>query len=793
MFWMMIGLLAAPFGGPRPLPANECGAPVRDEGGRAILYSRSEWEALPCVQPAGSRVTREPSVPSLETPDPARWGYASFGSMVASSQVLLAPAPPAAGWGPTEVYLGGSTSTFGLNDYWHALRYSPAREGYEDVFVSARMPAGIARLAVADIAGDARLEIVAALRSGQIVIYDQPSKRLLPGFSAGLSDLTSVALRDLDADGKAEVVAVSSGQLRVFSGGGVLRWQLGVGGADVVVGQMDGDPSLEIAVAGGSVVDVTSRAVQWTRASGFGLDVEAADVDGDGMEELIAAPRWDFVWAYDVDTQLPKWSLPVDLDIAAIHLAQLDADPAVELMVSQYQQAKLDVYDTLTQALQWSVTTQDSGISPVAIGNVDADAGLELLFGSGFSSTGDDHLYVADLATRAFEWSSIHLDGPFLGPERGDVDGDGRAELVFASTESESGYVGGRILVVDTSTLAVRAVSAGSQSDLTGLHDLKLRNVDTDAALEIVVATDNLYDGQIRIYDFDGPSNTFSLRWTNSERPFGLPFHSVEVADLDLDGNLEVIAGGGREHTGAEGVFVYVFDLATGQREWRTFQLGDYWSKVTAVAVLRKGGGHPDLVAMVGDGSIYVFDGVTRASRQIIAGTFTALGSASAVGRAFLAGTATGLLQRYERTTGNYAPASEMLISPMRIEGAHTLDKNGLVAVGQGDVLSLYRWGNPVPRWTSASYGFRLGRSLARDERYWYSGGGHAVVAFSPRYPMLSSLHPREAAWRRARQPTASTAARTSPYPIPTRTGTTSNVAPAAPSTRWCEATGCVW
>ena len=674
------------------------------------------------------------------------------------------------------------------------------------------MPAGIARLGMADVDFDSRLEIVAALRSGQIVIYDQVSKRILPGFSTGLPDLTGMALRDLNGDGKAEIIAVSATQLRVFSGGGVLRWQLGVGGADVVVGQMDADPSLEIAVAGGSVIDVTLRTVQWTWPNGFGLDVEAADVDGDGMQELIAAPRWDVVWAYDVDTQIPKWSLPVDLDIAAIHLTQLDADPAVELMVSQYQQAKLDVYDTLTQALQWSVTTQDSGISPIAIGNVDVDAGLELVFGSGFSSTGDDHLYVADLATRLVEWSSFQLDGPFLGPERGDIDGDGRPELVFASTESDSGYQGGRIVVVDPATFAVRAVSAAAWGDLTGLHDLKLRNVDGDAALEIVVATDHLYDGEIRIYDFDGPTNTFSQRWTNSEKPSGLPFHSVEVADLDADGELEVVAGGGREHTGAEGVFVYVFSLATGLREWRTFQLGDYWSKITGVAVLESGGGHPDLVAMVGDGSLYVFDGVTQAPRQVIAGAFTTLGAASAAGRAFLVGTTAGVLQRYERTTGNFALAAGMLTAaPLRIEGVHQMDKNGLVGVGQGDTLSVYRWGNPVPLWTSASYGFRLGRSLVADDRYWYSGGGHAVVAFSPRYPVgetafadltlpegvpvcypRSDPHPKDP-WRRPRPRAACTAAPTSPCPTPTRTATTSSAAPAAPSTRWSRARCCAW
>jgi hypothetical protein len=726
----------------RSLPLNECGAPVRDEAGRPVLYSREQLAAMRCAAPAATSSVA-PIGRLLRRAQRARWAFASFGSMVGTSDVVVSDVPPSVGSGPAEIYLGGSSSIFGANDYWHALRYSTARQAYDDVFVSERLPAQIARLGVADIRGDARRELVVALTSGQILVYDQVSKLPLLSFSTGLAGLRGLALRDLGGDGKSELIvtnepASGTPTLRVFTGSGGLGWQVpGVGGRDVVVGQMDADPSLEIAVTGGSVVDAASRAVQWTWPAGFGKDVEAADIDGDGMQELIAAEQWDFVWAYDVDTQLPKWSLPVDLDVSAIHVANVDADPTPELLVSQYQQGKLDVYDTVTQALEWSVTTEDAGISPVALGDVDGDAGVEIVFGSGFASTGADHLYVADLATHAVEWQSVALDGPFVGPEYGDVDGDGSPELVFASTSSNSGYDSGRVVVLDGSTFAVRGISPESGLEgWTGLHDLKLRNVDGDAALEIVVATDHLYDGLIRIYDFEGATNSFAEHWTNAEMPFGSPFYSVEVADLDADGSLEVIGGGGREHTGAEGVFVYVFDLNSGLREWRTFQLGGYWSHITQVMVLDGGGGHPDLVARVGDGAIYVFDGVTRAPTQIINGAFSAAGDASSPpGRAFLAAAATGgLVHRYERGGSTYGLASTLTLAPSRIDGVHFFAEDGLVAAGQDGVVSAYHWGGPAV-WRTVPFGTSLGSSLADGPQYWYSGAGHAVAAFTRPVP----------------------------------------------------------
>jgi hypothetical protein len=57
------------------------------------------------------------------------------------------------------------------------------------------------------------------------------------------------------------------------------------------------------------------------------------------------------------------------------------------------------------------------------------------------------------------EWANIHLDGPFLGPERADLDGDGRLELVTATFSSDSGYSSGRILVFDDASRRLRAIS----------------------------------------------------------------------------------------------------------------------------------------------------------------------------------------------------------------------------------------------------------------------------------------------------------------------------------------------
>jgi hypothetical protein len=709
---------------------NAFGKPVRDPFGNPISYSRAELpDATRIVPNAGASSNFE----GVGSDVPASWMFASLGVAIGAPGIAVLSTRN----GP-EVLTAGS---YYPNNYWYVLRYSPATGNYDQTFVSEVLTDSIVRLGAADVAGDRNFEIVVALSSGEIRLYDQDTRKLLDDFPT-VPSLTGMTLSDLTGDGKAEIILVTPTGLSVFAGSGTLLWdEPGVGGYDVVAAQMDDDPSLEIATTSGDVVDAATQTVQWHWPDQFGFRVRAADIDGDGRDELVAAENWYFVWAYDVERQLPKWSIPTDLDIGAIALADIDCDARPDLLVGDGQWGEIAAYDTTTQQRTWGVGNPEHGTTFVAFGDPDGDGLDEVLWGAGATSSGPDRLYVAGIASESIEWQSVDYIGPFVGPQAGDIDGDGVAELVALTSLSDAGYSGGRILVFDAATLRQKASSGPISSGFFPLHDLKLRNLDADQALEIVVAMSYFYDGGIDVYDFDAPTGNFTLAWTNTVKPSGSPFLSVDVADVDLDGNVEIVAGGSRVHTGADGVFVYVYDYATRDVEWHSFQLGSTWSGVREVAVLSSGGGHPDIVAIVDGANFYGFDGVTKEALQITPGTFTALSvQPYAPARALLLGDASGTLHRYDRGPATYVLGASHPLGTDPIDGVSPL-ANGAVLVGSGGRLRFYPALPGSPAWTSvplgAPFGRRIGRGSGVHARF-FSAGAIGISEVAPSSPLLT-------------------------------------------------------
>jgi hypothetical protein len=702
----------------KPPPNNLYGAPVVSLGGQRIQYSKAQTQAQYSAWLARDGATGELGLVECESSvAQADWKYYAYGTGIGESNIAVSILQ-----GTPELVVSGGGSGFGGNRYWMILRQEPGENEYTQDFVSRDYtPDGLRWLEAANLDADVEPEIAVILVDGTVEIWDQATRTLQHTFQT-ITSITAMRLHDVDADGTVELVITNAAMLRVYAPTGALEWMLsGAGGADLAIGQMDADPALEIAATGGKVVDAQTHQAQWTKPDGFGAFIEAGDIDGDGKDELIGTQYWDFAWAYDVDTQLPKWSLPL-FNVDATHLAQMDGSGAPELIVGDAQWGGMRVFDTVTLAQEGIVNNPEHGTTEVVVGDPDADGQLDILWGAGHSSTGPDHLFVADWPSQQIEWQSVHLDGPFRGPARGDVDGDGDLETVSVCNESDAGYGAGRILVFDEALeLAALSQEVAGGLGWSGTWEVVLRNVDADAALEIVVPASTTYDGTIEIYDY-APGGTFTRIWeVPHPKPSGA-FLEADVLDVDHDQQPEVV--------GCAGMYVYAYDLATGAQEWQSLAILD---SATEIAV-----GHTDndprweVLALGGDGDVRILDGDSGALEMILPGNFTCLEVTSLVVLPDLIrlGDELGALQTWQFQGGQYAPVASVQLLAEPLESVTFGNADSLWVSADG-VLSLFYPPYTDPLWSSCSvYGTPFGRRTVYGADSLVTAGQSGLVAF---------------------------------------------------------------
>ena len=392
------------------------------------------------------------------------WSWTDLGEGIGASGIH----PLATTHGPRLVATtqeGGSWSVFrddggqGLTAV-HSGRYDDQRS--------------IAALTVGNVRPSSGDEIVVAYDDGVVDIFSGEDFELVDTMTLYETDISQLLAVDLTGEGIDEVLTVSRsldylGDLVVYDAfGSELSRYANMGGRDVVVGQMDGDDALEIATSSGFVIDAVSGQVEWNFGDSFGPMLELTDYDSDGMEELIVSQSWGYIDAYDVDTQLPAWTLEFS-GIGRILVADVNGDGTEELIVGEGQWGEVLGFRLDTRTEVWALDNPEYDVNGLTVADLDEDGTVEIYWAAGFLSSGIDQLYRGDWASETLTWASVDLDGPFHGPALGDLNGDGALELVIVSNESDSGYGSARILAFDAVTKELLTISPETMEGAVGM------------------------------------------------------------------------------------------------------------------------------------------------------------------------------------------------------------------------------------------------------------------------------------------------------------------------------------
>jgi outer membrane protein assembly factor BamB len=343
-------------------------------------------------------------------------------------------------------------------------------------------------------------------------------------------------------------------------------------------------------------------AVPTTQRVGFGIPT-LADINGDGKLEilvgtidgqlLVVDSTGKLLWRYNVSNAinaaantrpgLKQSTTPVPIR-SAPSVGDITGDGQPDIIVAAGDISSANTHGgvmALTRTGQpipgWPFISQDVSpdirlkdgyadgvVGAPAIGDINGDGKNEVVFGSF-----DHYIYaLRSDASYAPGWPQFAYDSVWSSPALADLDGDGQLDViigidahVYADTQYSSADGGELQVFRGNGTRLWR-----SAQDEVMFSSPAVADLDGDGKLEIAAGTGNFYccfDGTpsnegkyFTVWNHDG-----SILWRTT-----LPAQVVgspAIGDLNGDGKLEVVVG-------AKDGKVYAFNGATGQIRWAT-------------------------------------------------------------------------------------------------------------------------------------------------------------------------------------------------------------------------------
>jgi len=582
---------------------NLYGSPIENQKGEPINYSQRELETIQKSAKSQQLASSQPvqqvaSMLKNSVNASVSSVYSIMGTSIGRKSMHTLDVD---GDGETEIVCSATTNTFGIGNFWYILGYDAATKNWKKKWNSIIYDATINCIEVFDYDKDGTQEVILGFSNGKVSIINAKTRDIKAEFSIASSDIKSIVVADADNDLANDiVVATTTATYIVSATTHTTKHTISQGASEVRVGILDNSGKNEIVLSSGFVYKLLGN-VLTTEWSGFTSAysnyystecIELADIDNDSKKEIVLAQSWYNIYVYDVDTKTTKYSIKADHDIQSLLLADVSGDGVDDIIYGDGQWGYVHCYNSVTQAKLWSVRNPEHGVAAINYADANADGTKELIWSAGWTSTGADYLYVYSVAQSKILWQSKDINGPFYGLATGDVDADGKEEIVAVSFESESGYDSGVLIILDAITHQLKWESSGTFFSDTweGVKTLAIADMDNDGQKDIVVATGDLYDGVI--YIVDGKTRTIKSKKLFRVEDYS-DFEALAIDDVDNNAQKEIYV--------IDDKFLYAIDPLTWTSKWNvaiTYSYNSYGKNIKVADI--NGDGNKEIIVCTG-------------------------------------------------------------------------------------------------------------------------------------------------------------------------------------------------
>ncbi|NQV13181.1 MAG: VCBS repeat-containing protein [Parcubacteria group bacterium] len=247
-----------------------------------------------------------------------------------------------------------------------------------------------------------------------------------------------------------------------------------------------------------------------------GINVATGDIDGDGEDEIITAPKaggGPQVRVFEADGTprgIEIWPFHADsrtgINVAA---GDVDGDGKDEIAVAQEQDghAWVKVYkytSSKTVLGEWNAFGDTECGASVAMGDIDYDGKAEVIVGAGPGGGPHIRVYEANGTRKAIQFFAFHPDyRGGIDVATGDIDNDGKDDIGVCQEQEQSWCKVYRYNSNQTLYAEWRAYA-----DFTVGANIDMADIDGDGLAEVVTGSGYTGGPQVRAFEYDGTAFT---------------------------------------------------------------------------------------------------------------------------------------------------------------------------------------------------------------------------------------------------------------------------------------------